>query len=95
MIAANAQAKISKEPWVNPFKEKERILEIWRTPRQYLQGEDERKVYKLLMKYNGTYAAYAEQIEAKMSRQKNSAHQGKHIKWEVGVRVLSQPRLQY
>ena len=61
---------------------KDKIMQIWRTPKHKLKTDDERHTFKLLQKFNGTYEDYMEAIEEKLKREGNSAHAGSHIKWD-------------
>jgi len=63
---------------------KDKIMQIWRTAKHKLASDDERHTFKLLQKYNGAYEDYMEAIAATESREKNNAHAGSHIKWDVG-----------
>lgn len=66
--------------WFCPFT-KEQILKIWRTPRQFLKGDDELRTLKYLLRFNGAYASYMEQIADREARSKNAAKAGHHINW--------------
>ena len=67
--------------WKCPFN-REEILRIWRTPRHFLTTDEERDIFKLLHKFNGTYSSYMDlttQVNRKMG---HGNHQGKHIQWD-------------
>jgi hypothetical protein len=68
-------------PWNNPF-DKYEILEIWRTAdRRYLNTDDERECYKLLMKYNGPWTLKVDLDKQNDEREKNKSNPGAHVNW--------------
>jgi hypothetical protein len=71
----------SNHSWECPF-EKDQILKIWRTPRQFLKTDDEILTLKHLRKFNGTYNAYMESIEESRRRSQHTAKAGQHINWQ-------------
>jgi hypothetical protein len=78
----------AKGPWKCPFS-KEEIMRIWRTPRHFLKTDDERDVYKLLQKYNGTYTSYMDAIAHAKRRQGHFVKEGSHIQWEKLGKLVS------
>ncbi|CAM9235500.1 unnamed protein product, partial [Ectocarpus fasciculatus] len=46
-----------------------------------LKSEDEKHALRLLLKYNGTYLAYAQTMEESRRRAANEAKLGSHIRW--------------
>ncbi|KAJ1441114.1 hypothetical protein B484DRAFT_122439 [Ochromonadaceae sp. CCMP2298] len=69
--------------------DKEAVLLIWRTPRQFLTTDDERHVFRLLMKYNGQYSSYMDEIMQARRRQGNSVQEGRHIQWEKAGKLVA------
>lgn len=64
--------------------DKNELLRIWKvTSTSKLQTEDEKYAYKLMMKYNGSYAAYSELVEKSEMRRKNMTKLGSHVKWDA------------
>jgi len=80
-----AKAKAA-ETWSCPF-DRDRIFKIWKSTKSRLKSDDERQTYKLLQKYNGTYAAYEEAIQEKERRQENGAKAGSHVRWNTNVKI--------
>jgi hypothetical protein len=80
-----AKAKAA-ETWGCPF-DRDRIFKIWKSTKSRLKSDDERQTYKLLQKYNGTYAAYEEAIQEKERRQENGAKAGSHVRWNTNVKI--------
>jgi hypothetical protein len=69
--------------WRNPFPQ-DQLLRIWKTPNpQLLKSDEERYVYRLLHKYNGSYGAYAELALQAKQRKVNSTKLGAHVRWDV------------
>lgn len=60
---------------------KEQVEKIWKTPRQYLKSDEERKVLELLLKFNGPYENYLALMEQSNRRKKNAAQPGAHVQW--------------
>lgn len=69
--------------WQCPFT-KDQILKIWKTPRQFLKTDDEILTLKHLLKFNGTYNAYMENIADSRARSQHATKAGQHIIWERG-----------
>lgn len=92
-FASNAHKKFVTDAgivqvWTCPFN-KDQILRIWRTPRRQLKTDDDRRVFKLLIKYNGTFKYYIDGISESRRRQANGTQAGKHIRWEENGNVVS------
>lgn len=69
--------------WSNKFN-KDQLLKIWKsTNPQLLQNDEERYVYRLLHKYNGSYGAYVDLALQSQKRRQNGAKLGSHVKWDV------------
>jgi hypothetical protein len=69
--------------WRNPF-DKPTIIRIWKTGNpNLLKSDQERHAYKLLHKYNGSYAAYMELMDEASKRKDNTKKMGAHIKWDA------------
>lgn len=71
-----------------PFTRDE-ILRIWRTPRHHLKTDEERAVFKLLQKYNGSYTSYMDAANQAKRRQKHVVKEGHHIQWEKLGKLVS------
>ena len=67
--------------WKCPFN-REEILRIWRTPRHFLTTDEERDIFKLLHKFNGTYSSYMDLTTQVNRKTGHGNHQGKHIQWD-------------
>lgn len=85
-LANNAHLSLVRKantssPWTCPF-DKDTLMKIWRTPRQYLKNDDERTALKHLLKFNGLYSSYMEAIAERDMRGKNAAQIGHHVKWD-------------
>ncbi|RYH22834.1 hypothetical protein EON65_18685, partial [archaeon] len=76
------------ENWECTLK-KEDIIKIWKTPRHYLKNDEERKVYKLLQKFNGSYSAYVDIIQQSNRRKGKVIKTGAHIQWEKMGKLVS------
>eukprot|EP01038_Epipyxis_sp_PR26KG_P004789 gene4789-6716_t len=61
---------------------REEIMRIWKSPRYLLKTDEEKAIYKLLQKYNGSYASYLDAIEQTNKRKENLTKEGKHIQWD-------------
>jgi hypothetical protein len=69
--------------WRNSFP-KDHLLRIWKAPNpQLLKSDEERYVYRLLHKYNGSYGAYAELALQAQKRKVNSTKLGAHVRWDA------------
>lgn len=86
--ASAANGNTSLRSWACPFR-KDEIMRIWRTPRHFLKSDDEKEVYKLLQKYNGTYSSYMDQIAHAKRRQGHFVKEGAHIQWEKLGKLVS------
>lgn len=74
-------------PWTCPYTRDE-ILKIWKTPRHFLKSEDEKRTYRLLMKFNGNYTTYHDlQVQAAKRRQQLSGHR---IQWDKLGKLVSE-----
>jgi hypothetical protein len=82
------EAATNSKGWKCPFT-KEDIMRIWRTPRHFLKSDDEREVYKLLQKYNGSYSSYMDSIAHAKRRQGHFVKEGSHIQWEKLGKLVS------
>ena len=86
-----AQKQLSKKQAVvdmfNCTFSKEKILQIWRTPKHKLSTDDERNCFRLLQKYNGSYDAYIEVQTESEKRKLLSTQAGKHIIWDAAGRT--------
>lgn len=80
-------AEAPKE-WNCPF-DLETILKIWRTPRHFLKTDDERRVHKLLHKFNGSYQAYLDILQQANRRKAKFVKSGAHIQWEKLGKLVS------
>lgn len=80
--------KLSTDAWVCPF-DREKILKIWRTPRHKLKSDDERTTYRLLLKYNGTYKDYMQNVEQSKIRQQKGVKTGEHVRWDAHGNVVT------
>ena len=85
-LASSSHLQLTKKAnatyeWKCPFN-KETLLKIWRTPRQFLKTDDEKNALKHLLKFNGLYSAYMEAVAEREIRGKNAAKVGEHIKWD-------------
>lgn len=67
--------------WKCPFN-REDLLRIWRTPRHFLTTDEERDIFKLLHKFNGTYSSYMDLTTQVNRKTGHGNHQGKHIQWD-------------
>lgn len=67
--------------WKCPFN-REEILRIWRTPRHFLTTDEERDIFKLLHKFNGTYSSYMDLTTQVNRKTGHGNHHGKHIQWD-------------
>lgn len=79
------------EPW-RCTSSREEIMRIWSVPNpeEDLKTENERRIYGLLMKYNGTYKAYVEWEKARDLRSQIDADlAGKHIRHEKNGLVVT------
>ncbi len=79
---SNQEAAKVSQKFVCTFT-KDKIMQIWKTAKHKLASDDERRVFTLLQKFNGTHDDYMEAIEASQSRDKNSVHAGSHIRWQI------------
>ena len=82
-LVANAQKILQKnadpsKTW-QCNKTKEEIFKVWRTPKHMLTNDDEKNIFKLLQKYNGSYKAYIEAVQESDRRKANLAKAGSHI----------------
>lgn len=77
----NKKKKRDEIGWRNPFN-KEKLLSIWKSNGK-LATVDEKHALKLLLKYNGTYYAYAQTMEESKRRAANETRLGSHIRWEA------------
>lgn len=69
--------------WCNTF-DKDHIIRIWKaTSPQLLKSDEERYVYRLLHKYNGSYGAYVELALEAQKRRTNNTRLGSHVRWDV------------
>jgi hypothetical protein len=66
---------------------KDKIFQIWRTPKHKLKTDDERHTFKLLQKYNGTYEAYMTSKDESDRRKGLATKAGSHIIWEAAGRT--------
>ena len=93
-VEASAAAATAA-PAAAPLKEvvcthsREELMRIWRGPREVLQGDEEVRVYKLLLKYNGAYVAYKEQADDAAKRRANAKKLGSHIQYKVAGKTIS------
>ncbi len=88
---ADAKAKAAGQSnglWSCPFK-KDQIMKIWKTPRHYLANDDERKVYQLLHKFNGSFTAYQDLMTQASRRKDKVVKAGAHIQWEKAGKLVS------
>lgn len=60
---------------------KQAIIKIWRTQRQFLKTDEERRVLELLLKYNGSYETYQAIIDQANRRKQKMTQGGVHIQW--------------
>jgi hypothetical protein len=86
-MAMGAQKSLKKKHGFKPFWncpfDKEGVIKVWRTPQAYLKSEDEKKTYKLLHKFNGTFKAYTDNVREGARRNKNMKRMGSHINHNV------------
>jgi hypothetical protein len=69
--------------WQNRF-DRDHLIRIWKASNPaLLKDEEERYVYRLLHKYNGSYAAYMELKMQAEKRRSNTTKLGAHVKWDV------------
>lgn len=68
---------------------KEEIIKVWKTPRHFLKTDDERRIYKLLQKYNGSYASYLDVLVQSNRRKGKVIKSGSHIQWEKLGKLVS------
>merc|ERR1711871_1396427 len=90
MLEGAQQSLTQKKKTQNDFLctfTKDKIFQIWRTPKHKLKSDDERHTFKLLQKYNGTYDAYMSAKEESERRQGHATKAGSHIIWEAAGRT--------
>jgi hypothetical protein len=68
---------------------KQAIIKIWRTQRQFLKTDEERKVLELLLKYNGAYDIYQAIIDQSNRRKQKMTQSGVHIQWSKIGKAIS------
>lgn len=86
--AAAAAAANANQPWACQL-DKQQILKVWRTPKHLLLTDDERRIYKLLHKFNGSYTAYASLHQESNQRKEHFTKIGSHIQWEKLGKLIS------
>jgi hypothetical protein len=69
--------------WKNSY-DRDHLIRIWKSSNPaLLKDDEERHVYRLLHKYNGSYAAYLEMKMQTQKRQMNTTKLGAHVRWDV------------
>lgn len=83
----NKRRKREMLGWRCPYNKQE-LLRIWRSGGK-LKSEDEKHALKLLLKYNGTYFAYAQTMEESKRRAANETKLGSHVRWDAHGLIAS------
>jgi hypothetical protein len=83
-----AASKVATGEWHCSFS-RDQIFKVWKSPRHLLTTDDERKVFSLLHKFNGTYTAYFDMIHQAERRKEKGIKAGVHIQWDKSGKLVS------